>query len=197
MNLFESSKDHWKKQNIHHLPNISSIKDQIMLANKKRTQQNLLKVFTLTITLCFMIWIGFYYHFTLISTKIGIILACIAVAMAGLKIWMLERSLGSFEIQNSQVYLKQLKNYKRKQEWIHTTGLSIYNTIISIGLLLYIFESSLSMPLHIVFIFYVLTIAWLIFSWIIIYPKRIKKEREQLQQIFDQINLLESQLQEE
>lgn len=193
MNNSTEFRDLWQKK-ISEPPHLGEIYN---LANKAK-RQILLKTILINIicilTSAFIIAIWVYYQPHLLTTKIGIcltILAILSFILAQNKILpYLKKEKNNVNLFD---YLQKLKDIRQKEMFMQTTMMIVYFSLLSFGILLYMYEyvakTFLSLSL-----FYGVTFSWLAFNWFFIRPKTIKKQQEKLNLIITKFENLQKQL---
>lgn len=168
----------------------------LLLQLKKMKQSNLRKLIitncSLFATSVFIILIWVYYQPELLTTKIGIVLIILAMAIyvfAYNKSFMLLKN--TTNTQSNSDYLKELLAIKAKQVFMQTTMLNLYFILLSIGISLYMYEYTSRMTTFLGIFTYGITALWVLFNWFYLRPKQIKKQLNELNEIinkFENIN---------
>ncbi|MBT34109.1 MAG: hypothetical protein CMO01_30975 [Thalassobius sp.] len=152
----------------------------------------------LVLTSVFIVFIWVYFQPELITTKIGIVLVILAMAMF---ILSTTKSLELFnkidETDDTQHYLKKLLAIKEKQLYIQTTILNLYFVLLSLGIGLYMYEYTLLMSTVWAVFAYGLTGLWILLNWFFIRPKQMKKQQQKINDIIDKFKNIQSQLNQE
>ncbi|UZR98842.1 hypothetical protein [Chondrinema litorale] len=166
---------------------------------KKNYRRKIIFTNLLLIPTCvFVIFIWVYFQPELITTKIGIVLVVLAMAMF---ILSTSKSLELFnkvdETEDTQHYLKNLLAIKEKQLYIQTTILNLYFVLLSLGIVLYLYEYALLMPTVWAVFTYGVSGLWILLNWFFIRPKQIKKQQQKLNDIIDKFKNIQSQLDKE
>lgn len=186
-------KDLWQKK-ISEPPNLSEV---YSLANKAK-RQLLIKTILINIiyglTAAFIIAIWVYYKPEFLTTKIGICLTILAISSFVLA---QNRILPYLKIEKNNInlndYLLQLKNMRKKEMFMQTTMMNIYFVLLSLGILLYMYEyvakTFLSISLT-----YGITLAWFAFNWFYLRPKTIKKQQAKTNLLIAKFEDLQKQL---
>jgi len=144
--------------------------------------------------ICF-IWIYFEPQF--LSTKIGIALILLAMAIFlavyNQNIPLLKKQ---DEEQNSAVYLKNLLVLKNKQKFLQSHMLSLYFVLLSLGVGLYMIEYCMQMTFVWALCAYGLTALWVLFNWFYIRPRQIKKQESKLNEVIAKFEVISRQMQD-
>jgi hypothetical protein len=170
----------WQQQSSS-APNIAEfLHEAKVYQQKNKWKQGMLNVMLLLTCLVIVsIWI--YYQPQLIATKIGIVLALLAIVsflLASNKLLLLSKLPN--ESDEAKYYLKALINYKTKQRFIQTKVMSLYFIMLSVGLALYLYEYVNKGGQVFTISVYSVTFAWIAFNWFYLRPKQIKKQNEKL-----------------
>jgi len=130
-----------------------------------------------------------------LSTKIGIVLTIVAMAVF---LFAYNKSYGLFKsdtnAQSNSDYLKDLLSIKAKQQFMETTMLNLYFILLSLGIGLYMYEYTSRMKPLWGFGTYGLTFLWILFNWFYVRPKQIKKQRAKLEAVISKLESVNEQL---
>jgi uncharacterized membrane protein YciS (DUF1049 family) len=189
-------KDLWQKKTSEP-PNLSEV---YALANKAKKQlfiKTILINIIFGLTAAFIITIWVYYKPQLLTTKIGICLTILAISSFILAqnsiLPFLKKEKDNFNLND---YLLQLKNIRKKEMFMQTTMMNIYFILLSLGILLYMYEYVEKTFLSIIFA-YGITILWFAFNWFYLRPKTIKKQQEKSNLLITKFENLQKQLTEQ
>jgi len=184
-------KDLWKKQTVNE-PNI----DDILMRLKQFKKANLRSLWKTNILLfatsAFILFVWYHYQPQFISSKIGIVLAILAMAMY---VVVYNRLLKDFKhidtTQTNREYLEKLILIKRKQQFMQSTMLSWYFVLLLVGICLYMYEYTSRMTVLYALVTYAVTLLWIAFNWFYLRPKQIKKQEKKINDLiakFEEIN---------
>ncbi|QSB27724.1 hypothetical protein [Flavobacterium sp. CLA17] len=187
-------KDLWKKQ-ITGQPNIEDLLERVKQF-KKASLQSLWKANILfTATTAFMIFVWYYYQPQFMSTKIGIILVILAMAIyMGLYNRLLNTYKNSDATQANHEYLQELIFIRKKQQFMQSTVLSWYFILLMVGICLYMYEYASRMTVFYALITYGVTLLWIGFSWFYLRPKQIQKQRKKVNSLIEKFEEVNGQL---
>lgn len=184
----------WKEQYINQM-NIENVISKAKKFNNNKLKQLALMNITLLATAIFIISIWVFFQPTYISTKTGIILVVIGIAInliANNKTFkFLNKQESNF---NNSEFLKNLKKLKTKQLFIQNTIMSIYFILLSVGLALYLFEYTSRMQLIWAVVTYTITFVWILINWFYFKPKIVKKQNKKINQLISELENLNKQL---
>ena len=197
MNANIDFKTLWKQQEVD-----QSNMDDLMSKLKKFKYNGLKQVLITNILLlatgAFIVFIWYFFQPKLISTKIGIVIAIMAMLiflLAYNKLFKFYKT--SSEAKSNSDYLKDLIAIKRKQKFLQTTMMQLYFILLSLGICLYLYEYVSLMPILWGVTMYLVTLAWLVFNWVYIRPKVIKKKQAKLDAWIETFERITSQLENE
>lgn len=190
-------KNLWKQQGVDQ-PSI----DDLLLKLKKFNNMGIKKLVIINIllltTTAFIVFIWYYFQPQLLSTKIGILL----VIMAMLIFLLAYNQLFEFyktttKSKSNNDYLNDLIAIKSKQRFLQTTMMQLYFVLLSLGICLYLYEYVRVMPIFWGVTTYVMTLVWLLFNWIYLRPKIIKKQQAKLDAWIETFERITRQLDQE
>ncbi len=197
MSNFNDIQNLWQNQPRVHVPDVEAIKKGAARIHRQIVIKNVLGVVTLLATLIFIAWIGLTVPFKYITTKAGIVVIIISIT-GGIVMnsQMLQLILSPADhTLNNQAYLQQLIEFRNRQRFFQTTGISVYYALLSFGFVLYLYEFY---PANHAFglTAYGLTFLWIAFAWFYIKPRTIKKQEEKINALIEQIKSISGQLNE-
>lgn len=187
----------WKQQKVGQ-PNRKELEHKLNQFRKSGIRKLIVSNILLLSTSGFIIYIWIYYQPQYLSSKIGIVLVILAMAIflfAYNKLFSIFNRIDS-SLTNKE-YLKNLMLLKTKQKHIQTTMSSLYFMMLSLGLCLYMYEYTSRMTLFWAVFAYGITLAWIGFNWFYIRPKTIKKQQAKLNELIDKVEKVSKQLREE
>lgn len=165
---------------------------------KKRSLRKIVFINTLLIlTSAFIIFIWYYFQPEMISTKLGIVMIILAMALfvfvSNQTIPLLSKVDFDLDIRESII---QLFKYREKQIFLQTTMLNIYFIILSAGICLYMFEYASKMTFLLAAVSYFTTLLWIAFNWYYLRPKQIKKQIAKTDELISKMELINRQISE-
>lgn len=189
-------KDLWKKQAINK-PNIEDLLVRLKQFKKASLRSLWRTNILLAATSAFIIFIWYRYQPEFISTKIGIILAILAMVMY---VGVYNRVLSTFKnidsTQTNQEYLQQLILIRKKQQYMQSKVLSWYFVLLMAGICLYMYEYASRMTVFYALITYGITLLWIAFNWFYIRPKQIAKQQNKINGLIEKFEAINHQLEE-
>jgi uncharacterized membrane protein len=184
----------WNKQKIE-TPRVEILYTK---ANKLKSRSYLRLILvniTLLLTITFIGFIWYYYQPELVTTKIGIILAILAMIIFVLSFNKQFSLLSKNKTEiNSKEYLHQLIRLKETQVYQQTTIINIYFIVLSLGIGLYMFEYVSKMTITWGIIIYAITILWFAINWFYLRPKIITKQNAKLNKLLVEFEKLNNQM---
>lgn len=170
----------------------------IIRAAQQYRKKALLKLVSTNImllaTCVFIGYIWYIFQPQYITTKIGIVLVMLAIVIF-LVVYNQAIPLllkNNYEADN-QTFLQQLIQLKQKQSFLQTTILTVYFILLSTGIALYMIEYIEVMPLWARLPAYLFTTAWMLFNWLYIRPRTIKKQRAKLDVLINSLQDVKNQ----
>ncbi|SHL84493.1 hypothetical protein [Flavobacterium chilense] len=184
-------KDLWKKQTINQ-PNIEDLLNRLKQFKKASLRSLWSTNIMLFATTAFIIFVWIYYQPEFISTKVGIVLAILAMVMyVGVYNRLLQTYKNIDSTQTNQEYLQKLILIRKKQQFMQSVVLSLYFTLLGVGICLYMYEYAIRMTALWATVTYGITLLWMAFNWFYIRPKQIKKQQTKINSLiekFEEIN---------
>ena len=189
-------KNIWKQQTSNK-PNLEELLGKL----KKFRNQNLRRLITANIglitTSLLIIYIWYRFQPQMITTKIGIVLVILAMAMflfAYNKMFMVFYKID--QTKSNHEYLQSLYVVKSKQKFMQTTILNLYFIMLCLGICFYMYEYTSRMTLGSAILTYAVTLAWIAFNWFYVRPKTIKKQQGKLDELINKFEEINNQLKE-
>lgn len=186
--------DLWAKQTSIE-PNPEDLLSQISKMKRSNLRKLIITNLMLIAVSVFIVLIWIYYQPQLGSTKVGIILIILAMAIY---LFAYNKSYALFKenmTSNSNAdYLKELLAIKSKQQFMHTTMLNLYFILLSAGLGFYMYEYTSKMTSFWGIVTYGITLIWILINWFYLRPKQIKKQQATLDEIIIKFKQLNKQL---
>jgi membrane protein YdbS with pleckstrin-like domain len=166
---------------------------------KQLKSSNIRKMFLTTFlfaaTSCFMIWIWVTFQPEIFTTKLGIMLVILAMAIYGVSLNQQHPLLKKIDEANSNAeYLQNLLAVKKQQQFLQTTMMSLYYILLSAGLALYLYEYASMMSDYWGIFAYAATFAWIAFTWFYIRPRQAKKQNSKMDEMITHFQALNQQL---
>lgn len=149
-------------------------------------------------TCLFIAWIWFYFQPQYISTKIGIILAILAMVIF---LIATNKDISLYKKANESLsnydYSKNLLAIKSHEQVIQTTIMNVYFLLLSAGICLYMYEYTSRMTLSWGIFTYAITLLWIGFNWFYTRPRQTRKNKESLDALIHQLEDIQSQMKRE
>jgi uncharacterized membrane protein len=187
-------KDLWKRQAVSQ-PNMDDLLSKLKDFKRGSLRKLVLTNVLLLATSGFIIFIWYRYQPEFISTKIGIILTILAMAIY---LFVYNRLAGFYktidETQSNSEYLQKLISIKTKQQFLGSKVLSLYFVLLGSGLCLYMYEYASKMTSFFVIFTYLVMLGWIGFAWFYLRPREIKKQQEKINSLIAKIEAVNKQL---
>ncbi len=167
-------------------------------ANKYKKEHMMLLIRTnilLVLTSAFIAWVVYSARPQMISTRIGSVLVIMAMLVyLGVYNRMIPLLKNVSHDTSSQEYLQNLLKLNAKQKFLQSTMMNMYYILLSTGVFLYMIEYVLKMKAVWGILTYVLTFAWLVFSWFYFRKRAIRKQEKAMNELIEKFGDLERQL---
>lgn len=187
-------KDLWAKQKTV-APNPEIVKSEFNKMKKINLRKLIATNLLLFATAAGIILIWIYFQPQFLSTKLGIIITILAMVLFLLaynKSYALYKN--DEKSQSNSDYLKTLLTIKAKQQFMETTMLNGYFILLSLGIGLYMYEYAIRMKPLWGIVTYAVTAIWILFNWVYLRPKQIKKQQAKLNTIIEKFEKLNKQI---
>ncbi|SFC30065.1 hypothetical protein SAMN05421780_104170 [Flexibacter flexilis DSM 6793] len=169
-------------------PDVEQILGQVRKLKNKQLRNILFMNLGLLVTSLFIVWVWVKFQPEMLSTKVGIVLIILAMA-----IFMVASNKSIFLLKkisqtgNSHEYLQKLIAFKKQQNFMQTTMLNVYFVLLSLGLGLYMYEYAARMTWVGASLAYGITAAWILLNWFYFRPKQIRRQQAQTNQLIEQL----------
>lgn len=187
-------KDLWAKQTSI-VPNPENLFLEIKKMKKTNMRRLVLANCLLIATAVFIIFVWVYYQPQFLTSKIGIILIILAMTIY---LYAFNKSYSLFKdrlnSQSNRNYLKDLLAIKAKQLFMQTSMLNLYFVLLSTGIGLYMYEYTSRMTIFWGMFAYGITALWILFNWLYLRPRQIKKQQSILDEIISKVEIINKQL---
>ena len=177
MDNFNDIKSIWHNQPDVPMPSLAEVTKEAQKSKSKMIKKNIIGIVLMSATLLFIGYLCIAADFKYVTTKIGMIIIIIAIiGSLIINTQLLTILLNAADNTNdNNAYLKQLIRYRNKQGFMQKTGMIIYFILLSLGLVMYMFEFFMRDKTFGI-VAYFITLAWIAFNWFYIRPKTIKKQ---------------------
>jgi hypothetical protein len=187
-------KELWKKQETA-IPDTKELFEKINIFKRKNLYALILTNLALLFTSFFICFIWYYFKPETITTKIGIVLAVMAMA---LYLFVYNRMIPllvrvGYDMNSSQC-LQQLLKFKEKQIFLQNIALNIYFPLLSTGIFLYMLEYTFRMKLPWSILSYIITFSWIAIIWFYFMPRTVRKQQVKINELIDKFDALGRQL---
>ncbi|MDZ4710781.1 MAG: hypothetical protein SGI89_00485 [bacterium] len=195
MNNFNDIQNIWNSQSQPDFPDINELDKSIRSDRIKMIAKNIFGTLSLILTLVVITLVVSNFDYKYPSTPAGTILVMIAVTAAiAVNNYLLKIILNKAdETSDSRAYLEELIHYRNRQRFFQTKGLAVYFILLSVGLMLYLFEF-LMMDITIGITAYLLTSSWIAFVWFYLGPRTIRKQEQKINELISRTRIIADQL---
>lgn len=187
-------KELWNRQ---YVPSADSsvLKKKIGHFRKGRIKKLLVlnTILLLTISLIVFIWVYFEPQF--VSTKIGIVLTIIPIGVVVAYNFRLLPLYKRVDERHSNFdYLNDLLVVKSKEGYLYTKIMNLYFVFLSAGIGLYMYEYIQNKSLIFAIFAYSSFLLWIAFNWFFLRPRSIKRHRQKMEQLINQVEKIKLQM---
>ncbi|MCE7041126.1 hypothetical protein [Dyadobacter sp. CY312] len=171
------------------------LKSALKIKNKSRNQL-LLAMFLGLATIIVIATIGYYIKPELPTTRIGVAFIILSIVFflissSGLLRLLLKDADSSLDTAH---YLSLLIEVKEKQLKIGTSIMTLYFIALGAGILLHMIEYTRKMSLTAGIITYIVTFTWILFNWVYLKPRIVRKQQEKISAIIKNLEKVTGQL---
>ena len=189
-------KELWKKQAVPPANQAEMLK-KIRRFRKNGLKKSVFLHVVLLLTIVFMIFIWIYFNPDLLSTKIGIVIGilpmCIVVVF-NRKMISLYKALD--QKQTNRDYLNNLLVLKEKENFMQTKVMGLYVILLSVGIVLYMYEYTLGWTLAFRIMAYFALCLWGAVNWFVLRPVVSGRNQRKLDTLIKQVERIKSQMEE-
>lgn len=149
-------------------------------------------------TIGFLLWVAFNYSSNHISSYAGL-----GLLITGIGIFMYQYNLLLILYKradaraSSASYLRTYKQILRKEYHISQKTIALYFVLLSCGIVLFMWEYIVNMPVSWAIAAYTLVAIWIAINWFIVRPKILKRREQKFLQSMKNLTELDHQLLEE
>ncbi len=184
----------WNKQPVPQPDKEALLKRLHKLKAQKRRNFIIANV-SLIATSAFIGWIWYFFQPQYITTKVGIVLAILAMLIYLVvynKLIPLYKALDAGQL--NRAFLDNLLQIRQREQFMQTTITNLYFALLSLGLGLYMYEYTSHLELAWSVVVYAVTAAWIAFNWFYFRPRYINKNRQKLDGIILRLQEIKNQL---
>ncbi|POY38311.1 hypothetical protein C3K47_02620 [Solitalea longa] len=196
MNNFNDIKQLWHKQEVTDLPNVKAVIEKA-ISFRKKARFNIIKHnVILTLTAIYITFVLFYYKPEFFTTKLGVIIAVIAIVMAVIIQSNMLQGLfkSSSSEENSHQYLQKMIRYKSQMSFFQTKIMKAYFILLSLGMGLYLYEYAIRMQWPYAVLVYLVTFGWIGLAWVKFVPKQAASISKGINEVIEQLERVNNQL---
>lgn len=185
----------WKQQKVAAIPDIKDVLKQGARVKNKIRNKVLRNLVVSVVGIAYYIFFMIYFHPKMLTTVIGVLLMLLAIiiyqAVAVTVLPLLAKN--NFEL-SSKEYLDKLILLKQKQNFVNKKVLNVFFLLISAGLMVFMVEFALMMQLVWAVAAYLFVAGWLVFVWVYIRPRKIKKQTSEINEAINKLEKLDKQI---
>lgn len=183
----DNFKSLWNQQSTA-MPDTKLLLEKAMGLKKKTRNKIIAMNLLLFATSVFIIAIIIYYDPQMITTKLGVVLTIIAMVVFVSATNMMNKDVFKNNATSStKEYLDQFIRLQQKQEFLQKTMLTIYFIMLTLGIVLYMIEYTLRMPVWGAILTYGITLAWIALNWFYFRPRAIKKQQAKMNEMIEML----------
>ena len=197
MEEFKELENLWKQSETKIPPqktNISKIKNNRMKLKNTYTKGAILLILTGIFILGLMIFLDSNIKTILVVSSM-IIISITCFLQAALMLFTANEIAKIDETQTPTFHLKQWQNFRAFQKKQRHWNMPVYYTLLSIALGVYMYELLKNADLWKMILTFAITYSWMLFAYIYLGKKEIKKQDAKLDGIISELKSLENQFQ--
>ena len=197
MEEFKELENLWKQSETKIPPqktNISKIKNNRMKLKNTYTKGAILLILTGIFILGLMIFLDSNLKTILVVLSM-IIISITCFLQAALMLFTANEIAKIDETQTPTSHLKQWQNFRAFQKKQRHWNMPVYYTLLSIALGVYMYELLKNVDLWKMILTFAITYSWMLFAYIYLGKKEIKKQDAKLDGIISELKSLENQFQ--
>ena len=197
MEEFKELENLWKQSETKIPPqktNISKIKNNRMKLKNTYTKGAILLILTGIFILGLMIFLDSNIKTILVVSSM-IIISITCFLQAALMLFTANEIAKIDETQTPIFHLKQWQNFRAFQKKQRHWNMPVYYTLLSIALGVYMYELLKNVDLWKMILTFAITYSWMLFAYIYLGKKEIKKQDAKLDGIISELKSLENQFQ--
>lgn len=177
---------------------VEAILNRAQHFKRKQTVQLLVSSALLFITGIVIGWIVWYFQPELWTTKLGVLLVLIALALViGFQSRLLPLLLRDNSDLDNKSYLAWLEQVGIQKIRLQTSVISLYFLLLSAGIGCYLYEYTLKMSPIWAISCYGLTAAWIAFNWWYLRPRIVQKHQTEFETLREELDSLKTQWEED
>lgn len=184
----------WQQQPVSQ-PDMKDLMNRLYKFKQSNIRRLIMTNILLIATSLFIGFVWYYYQPQFITTKMGIVITILAMAIF---LFVYNKMFALFnKIDNTSDnahYLQNLIVIKGKQRYLQHTMMNLYFTMLMAGICLYMYEYTSRMTTTAGIITYAATLIWIVFNWIYLRPKTIKKQQAKLDDLISKFEGINKQL---
>jgi hypothetical protein len=193
MDSFDDIREIWATAKTSELPNLNEVLKTIKGHQVKHKLKSIAVIIATLFLVMVMIWVVFFYKSSMLTTRIGE--GCFFIAMfilIGANVTSLRRAAKVKNCTNEE-YVRYLKTEQIQLATFIKKTQAIGFAIVSIGLLLYVFEFVYKNNFSILLSYLIVTL-YILLAWFVIRPIATRKKTKRLNETIEKLEKLANQL---
>jgi prepilin signal peptidase PulO-like enzyme (type II secretory pathway) len=190
----DNFKSLWNQQSTA-MPDTKALLEKAMSLKKKTRNKIVAMNLLLFSTAVFIIAIIIYFDPQMITTKLGVVLVILAMVVFVTATNMMNKDVfKSSTTSSTKEYLDQFIRLQQKQEFLQKTMLTLYFIMLTLGIVLYMIEYAMRMPVWGALLTYGITLAWIALNWFYFRPRAIKKQQGKMNKMIEMLKKVNREL---
>jgi hypothetical protein len=179
----DNFKSLWNQQSAP-MPDSSIVLEKAMQLKKKTRNKLIAMNLLLFATAVFIVLVVIYFDPQMITTKLGVVLTIIAMVVFVTATNLMNKDIFKRNAASStREYLDQFIRLQQKQEFLQKTMLTLYFIMLTLGIVLYMIEYTMRMPVWGAMLTYGITLAWIALNWFYFRPRTIRKQEAKMNEV--------------
>ncbi|MBS1595872.1 MAG: hypothetical protein JST90_16280 [Bacteroidetes bacterium] len=176
-------------------PDITALLTRAGTVKRKARNKMIWGNLLLVLTSIFIAWVWIHYQPHMLTTKIGIVLIILSMAIYIItSTSMLQFLFRDEPDTDTASYLAQLLRLRQKQEYLQKTIMTLYYVLLSGGMALYMIEYATMLGRRYGLIAYLVTFGWIALAWFYIRPRTARRQLAPLNEVIRQLEQVQQQL---
>ncbi|MBS1617942.1 MAG: hypothetical protein JST76_05465 [Bacteroidetes bacterium] len=177
------------------IPDISALLRRAGTVKRKARNKMIWGNLLLVLTSIIIAWVWIHYQPQMLTTKIGIVLIILSMAIYIItSTSMLQFLFRDEPDTDTASYLAQLLRLRQKQEYLQKTIMTLYYVLLSGGMALYMIEYATMLGRRYGLIAYLVTFGWIALAWFYIRPRTARRQLAPLNEVIRQLEQVQQQL---
>ncbi len=176
-------------------PDITALLTRATTVKRKARNKMIWGNLLLVLTSIFIAWVWIHYQPQMLTTKFGIVLIILSMAIYIItSTSMLQFLFRDEPDMDTASYLAQLLRLRQKQEYLQKTIMTLYYVLLSAGMALYMIEYATMLGRRYGLIAYLVTFGWIGLAWFYIRPRTARRQLAPLNEVIRQLEQVQQEL---